>query len=313
MKTDSTGRGLESLPLVPLRDMVVFPAHDAALRRGPRVVDPRPRGRARDPGQAAVPRRPEGPAARRAQARGHLRGRRRRDGGPVPEAPQRPHQGDGRGRAPRPDHGLRAQGRVPVGRRGPDADPAVGRREPARLHGQGARAVRAVRQALAPPGLRGPGGVPEDRRSRALRRHAGGAPLRRDRREADAARGGVSLRASPEAPGPAGGRDRQGQHRPPDQQQGQEADGEGPEGVLPQREDQGDPPGARPQGRPYRRGRGAQEEDRDLGHAQGSPGEGRPGAAPPRGDAARSPPRRRSRATTSSGSWACRGRRPRAS
>ena len=148
-------------------------------------------------------------------------------------------------------------------------------------------ALRAVRQALAPPRVRGARRVAEDRRPGAFRRHAVGSPRGRHRREAGAARGRVSVRASPEAPGPAGGRDRQGQHRPPDQQQGQEADGEGPEGVLPQREDQGDPPGARAQGRPDRRGRGAEEEDRDLGHAQGGPGEGRDGAAAPRGDAAR--------------------------
>ena len=260
--------------------------HDAALRRGPRVLDPRPRGGAREPGQAALPGRPEGPPARRAHARGHLRGRRRRDRRPVPEAPQRPHQGDGRGRAPGPDHGLRAARLVSRGRRRGPAGQAGRSREPQGLHGQGARALRAVREALAPPGLRGPRGLAEDRRPRALRRHAVGAPGRRHRREADAARGRVSLRASPEAPGPAGGRDRQGQHRPPDQQQGQEADGEGPEGVLPQREDQGHPPGARPQGRPDRRGRGAQEEDRVLRHAEGGPREGRAGAAAPRGDAA---------------------------
>ena len=136
-------------------------------------------------------------------------------------------------------------GRIPDGRRGRGPGQAGGCREPQGLHGQGARPLRAVRQAVPPPRLRGPGGVAQDRRPGAVRRHALRAPGRAHRREAGAPGGGVPVRASPEAPGPAGGRDRQGQHRPPDQQQGQEADGEGPEGVLPQREDQGDPPGAR--------------------------------------------------------------------
>ena len=265
--------------------MVVLPAHDAALRRGPRVLDPRARGRARDAGQAALPRGAARPAARRADARGHLRGRRHRDRRPVPEASQRAHQGDGRRRAPRPDHGVRAPRDVPLGRRRGPARAAGRPREPQGLHGQGARALRAVREAVASPRLRRPRGLAEDRRPGAVRRHPVGAPRRRHRREAGASRGRVSLRASPEAPGPAGGRDRQGQHRPPDQQQGQEADGEGPEGVLPQREDQGHPPGARAQGRPDGRGRGAQEEDRDLRDAQGSPREGRAGAPASRGDA----------------------------
>ena len=53
---------------------------------------------------------------------------------------------------------------------------------------QGAGAVRAVRQDVAPPRLRGPGGLPEARRPRPLRRHALGAPDGDDGREAGAAR-----------------------------------------------------------------------------------------------------------------------------
>ncbi len=65
----------------------------------------------------------------------------------------------------------------------------------------------------------------------------------------------------------------------------QEADGEGPEGVLPQREDEGDPEGTGPQGREGERGRRAEEEDRTGEDAEGRRGEGDPGAEAARGDA----------------------------
>ena len=50
------------------------------------------------------------------------------------------------------------------------------------------------------------------------------------------------LRTSAGRARPARCRDGEDQHRQADQRAGQEADGEGAEGVLPQREDQGDPP-----------------------------------------------------------------------
>src|SRR5262245_34602191 len=66
----------------------------------------------------------------------------------------------------------------------------------------------------------------------------------------------------------------------------EEADGEGAEGVLPQREDEGDPEGTGSQGRQGQRGRGAQEEDRAVEDARGGRRKGHPGAEAPRGDAA---------------------------
>src|SRR4029078_1076234 len=66
----------------------------------------------------------------------------------------------------------------------------------------------------------------------------------------------------------------------------QEADGEGAEGVLHQREDEGDPEGTGPQGRQGQRDRRAEEEDRTVEDAEGRRGKGRPGAEAPRGDAA---------------------------
>ena len=70
------------------------------------------------------------------------------------------------------------------------------------------------------------------------------------------------------------GRGRQAQRRPPDPGPRQEADGAGAEGVLPQREDEGDPEGAGPQGRPRVRDRRAAQEDRAGAHAEGRRGEG---------------------------------------
>src|SRR5205823_12224598 len=66
----------------------------------------------------------------------------------------------------------------------------------------------------------------------------------------------------------------------------EEANGEGAEGVLPQREDEGDPEGTGPQGREGQRGRRAEEEDRTVQDAQGRRGKGHPGAEAPGSDAA---------------------------
>ena len=81
-------------------------------------------------------------------------------------------------------------------------------------------------------------------------------------------------------------RGRQAPGRPPHPVSRQEADGEGAEGVLPQREDEGDPEGTGPQGREGQRDRGAEEEDRAGEDAEGGRGEGDPGAEAARGDAA---------------------------
>ena len=84
---------------------------------------------------------------------------------------------------------------------------------------------------------------------------------------------------APEAhPRDPGGRGREAAGRQAHPGPRQEADGAGPEGVLPQREDEGDPEGAGSQGRPRQRGRGAPQEDRARPHAQGGRGPGAPGA-----------------------------------
>src|SRR5215210_7235743 len=66
----------------------------------------------------------------------------------------------------------------------------------------------------------------------------------------------------------------------------EEADGEGAEGVLPQREDEGDPEGTGTQGRKGQRGRRAEKEDRPGEDAREGRREGDPGAEAPRVDAA---------------------------
>ena len=81
-------------------------------------------------------------------------------------------------------------------------------------------------------------------------------------------------------------RGRQAPGGPPHPVSRQEADGEGAEGVLPQREDEGDPEGTGPQGREGQRGRRAEEEDRTGEDAGGGRGEGHPGAEAARSDAA---------------------------
>ncbi len=154
---------------------------------------------------------------------------------------------------------------------------------------EGALRVRAVRKALAQSRVRGAALVAQDGRPRGLRRHARRASpdVHRHVREAGAPRDREPARAPSEAAGPAGDRDREDQHRSPDQQQGQEADGARAEGVLPQREDQGHSPGARPKGRQVRRARGAEGQDREGRDAEGDEGEGARRDEAARGDAER--------------------------
>ena len=123
-------------------------------------------------------------------------------------------------------------------------------------------AVRAVRQAVEQPALRRddrrrPGG-----RSGQAGRHDLGAPAGRRRREAEPARNHLADRAPEPHRRHPRNRGRQAPGGPPHPVSRQEADGEGAEGVLPQREDEGDPEGTGPQGREGQRGRRAEEEDR---------------------------------------------------
>ena len=147
-------------------------------------------------------------------------------------------------------------------------------------------AVRAVREAVEQPALRRDDRRRPRGRSRQARRHDRRAPARRRRREAEPARDHLPRRA-PE-PHRRHPRSRGGQAPggPPHPVSREEADGEGAEGVLPQREDEGDPEGTGPQGREGQRDRRAEEEDRTGEDARGGRREGDAGAEAARSDAA---------------------------
>src|SRR6185369_6413378 len=123
-------------------------------------------------------------------------------------------------------------------------------------------------------------------RSREAGRHHLGAPGGRRRREAEPARNHLAGGTAEPDHRAARGRGRQAPGGSQDPVARQEADGEGAEGVLPQREDEGDPEGTGPQGREGQRDRRAEEEDRTVEDAGGRRGEGDPGAEAPRVDAA---------------------------
>ena len=108
----------------------------------------------------------------------------------------------------------------------------------------------------------------------------------RRRREAEPARDHLADRTPQPHRRHPRSRGRQAPGRSPHPVARQEADGEGAEGVLPQREDEGDPEGTGPQGREGQRDRRAEEEDRTVEDAGRGRGEGDPGAEAARVDAA---------------------------
>ena len=126
----------------------------------------------------------------------------------------------------------------------------------------------------------------QGRRSGQARRHHCRAPAGRRRRKAEPARDQLAARTPQPHRRHSRSRGRQAPGRSPHPVARQEADGEGAEGVLPQREDEGDPEGTGPQGRKGQRDRRAEEEDRAVADAEGRRGKGRPGAEAARGDAA---------------------------
>ena len=246
----------ETLPIVPLRDVVVFPHMMMPFVIGrPSSIRALEHALAKDKRiflaaqHDAVDRRPQG--------RGHLHDGLRRQRGAEPEAARRQHQGAGRGRRPRPRHRVEGrQGLLPRRRQGAAEVEGPGRRRRADDE-QGGVAVRAVREAVEQPALRrddrrGPG-----RRPGQAGRHDRRPPAGRRRREAEPARDRLPARASQPHRRHPRGRGRQAAGRPPHPVSREEADGEGAEGVLPQREDEGDPEGTGPQGREGQRDRRA--------------------------------------------------------
>ena len=187
-------------------------------------------------------------------------------------------------------------------------------RSVAGLHDQGAGDLRAVRQDVAAPGARGPA----CRRSSSTTRTASPTPWPPISRSRPPRSRACSTWCSPyerlqRLARPARGRDREDQPRQADQRPGQEADGEGAEGVLPQREDQGDPPGAGSQGRSRAtRSRSSRRRSRRRRCRSRCRRRPRPSSSGSR-RCRRSRPRRPSRATTSTGWSRSPGRRPRRS
>ena len=166
------------------------------------------------------------------------------------------------------------------------AEEGRGRRRRRRRHEPRRHALRAVHQALEQPAVRRDGRRRAGRRPVAPGRHDRRAPAGGRRRKAEPARDRRARRAAVAHHRRARSRGRQAPGRSPHPVSREEADGEGAEGVLPQREDEGDPARAGPQGREGQRGRRPEEEDRTGADAQGSRAEGDRRAEAARGDAA---------------------------
>ena len=271
--------------MVPLRDLVVFPHMMIPFVIGRAELHPRARLRAHQ-GQAHLPvraarRHPRQPGpGRDPHARHRLQHR------AEPQAARRQREGAGRGPGPRPR--ARVQGRErPAEGRG-EAHPPPGR-DRQRHRGrdvEGDRALRAVREALEQPALRRHAGRGARRGPGQARRHHRLAPGGAGRGEAEPARDLLAAGAAVAHPHHPGGRDREAAGRQAHPGPRQEADGARAEGVLPQREDEGDPEGAGSQGRARQRGRGPAQEDRAVPHAQGRRGPRAAGAEAARVDAA---------------------------
>ena len=275
---------IQVLPLVALRDTVIFPRDDrsAAGRPRPQRQSPRPRGSHLAAGGA------HHPAQQR--DRGDQLGRRavldRHAGQDRPGDPPagRHHPRHRPGPATHPTARPGADRAAPRGadradRREPREDP--GGRGP---DGIGPGADRAVRQ-LGGIGAAGGGGRrPQHRRRRAAGRHGRLQPGH-DHRGAPAAAGDDRRRraAAPGRPVP-GQADRGARAEGPHPERGQVRDGQDPARVHPARAAQGDPEGAR-RGRPRRRrGRRAEAQGRRVGDAGRGQGEGPQGGRPPQPD-----------------------------
>ncbi len=275
----------ETLPDRPAPGRRRLPAHDDAVRHRTAVVDARARARAAE-GQADLPRGAARRGDRRSAAGRHLHDGLRRQHRPEPEAARRQHQGAGRGRRARPRRRVEGrQGLLPRRREGRPEAQGNRRRRRGDDEPRGV-AVRAVREAVEQPALRRDDRRRPRRRSGQAGRHDRRAPAGRRRREAEPARDHLPGRAPEPHRRHPRSRGRQAPGGSPHPVSREEADGEGAEGVLPQREDEGDPEGTGPQGRQGQRGRRAEEEDRTGEDARGGRGEGDPGAEAARGDAA---------------------------
>ena len=250
----------ETLPIVPLRDVVVFPhmmmpfvvgrpsstrALEHALSSDKRIFLAAQKDAANDD-----------PNLQR-----HLHDGLRGEHRPEPAAAGRQRQGSRRGDRPRPDGGMEGRQGVLSCRR--EGARQAERRERGRRSGdeQGRVPVRAVRQAVEQPSARRHDRRRARRRPEQARRHDRRPSGHRRGREAEPARNHLAARTADAHRQHPRNRGRQAPGGSPHPVSREEADGEGAKGVLPQREDEGDPEGAGPQGGAGQRsGRVAQED-----------------------------------------------------
>ena len=282
-KPSTTKEGAPELyPVLPLRDIVVFPYMIVPLVRRPREVDRRPRRgdaiRQADPAGRAEERQ-----RRRALHRWHLPDGHARLRAAAAQASRRHREGAGRGHAPRVHQALHRERELFRGR-----DRA--RRGDRRRRGRdrGARplrrlAVRELREAEQEDLARGARHREPDRGLFQARRHHRLASRHQDRREAADPRDHLGLRAARARLHADGERDLRAAGRAEDQEPRQASDGEDAARVLPERADEGDPEGARRQRGGPRRPRRDRAEDREDQALPRGPREGarRAEEAPP--------------------------------
>ncbi len=257
-KDGRDGQG-ETVPLLALARADRLPAPGISDLRRPSEVDQG--SGSRRGAQAADPAgRAEGRQGLRPGPAGHLRHRHARGGGAVAASARRHRQGAARGQAPRAYRALRRRGGILPGRsradrrglrphdRGRGADPF------------GQRDLRQLRAAEQENSARDGDLDRRGRRSGLPGRQAGRTSGHQARGQAGAARMLQSGRAAGEDPrlhalrtGNPGGRKTY-------PLAGQEADGEDPEGVLPQRADAGDSEGIGRERRIQERDPGARRE-----------------------------------------------------
>ena len=272
MQDPENSEVIRNIPLIPLRDLVVFPATLVPFIVGPALVHPGP-GEGRREGQDDLPRGPDGRVHRQSRPQGYLfHGG---DGEDHPDGQDRreEHEGHRRGQEPGPDRRvpqhlpvLSDPGQGPQGGRGPDP----GRQGAPEA---GPVALRGIPEAQPERQPRFHHPRPPGEHGRPDRRYHRLPPLPAARRKAEPARDDQQPGA-PEAP----------ELRP------RERDPQDPFGLPARRPEAGPPPaapqgrglaeglparsGRRPQGGPAQRGRGAAAEGGRGQDASGRRGKG---------------------------------------